>query len=87
VVSLIVVPQRSLSKSEGGTDGLRVRGVLRNRRQVLIDVIHGRDDGADAGCITRKEEGTVFENLIVGQVTQFTNTEGKDNVLVTPCIT
>ena len=38
---------------------------MRSRGQVFIDVIHGRDDRADAGRITRKEERAVFENLKV----------------------
>ena len=44
-------------------DGLGVCGILRSCCQVLVNVIHGWDDGADAGCIVQKEKGAVFENL------------------------
>jgi hypothetical protein len=65
VVSLVIISvQRSLPESKGSTDGLGVCEILRSRCQVLVNVIHGWDDGADAGCITRKEKGAVFENLI-----------------------
>jgi hypothetical protein len=56
VVSLIIISvQHLLSESKGSTDGLGVCGILRSRRQVLVNVIHGWDDGADAGCIMRKK--------------------------------
>jgi len=52
VVSLVVIMvEGSLSKGEGSTNGLSVLDVLRCCHQVLIDVVHGRNYGADVGCV------------------------------------
>lgn len=52
MVGLVVITVEStLSEGEGSTDGLRVLDVLRRCRQVLVDVVHGRNYRADVGCV------------------------------------
>ena len=64
-----------LSKSKGSTDGLGVFDVLRSCCQVFINVVHGWNDSADAGCITQKEEGAMLENLMLRSVSPFSKTK------------
>jgi hypothetical protein len=52
VVSLVVIAvEGSLAEGEGRADGLRVLDVLRRCRQVLVDVVHGRNNGTDVGRV------------------------------------
>ena len=52
VVSLVVITvESSLSEGKGSADGFRVLDVLRCCHQVLIDVVHGRNYGADVGRV------------------------------------
>jgi len=52
VVGLVIITVEStLSKGKGSVDGLRVLDVLRCHHQVLVDVVHGRNYGADVGRV------------------------------------
>ena len=51
VCFVIIVVKCLLSKSKGGTDSLGKLGVLTSCHQVLVDVVHGRNNSADAGCV------------------------------------
>jgi hypothetical protein len=62
---VIITVECFLSESKGGTDGLGVPEVLRNCYQTFVDVVHGWNDGANAGCTTREEECAMLENLML----------------------
>jgi len=64
MVGFIVVPVEGfLPDGKRGTDGQGKRSVLCCCGQMSVDVVHGRYNNADARCVPRKKERSVFENL------------------------
>jgi hypothetical protein len=67
MVGFVIVPvESSFSDSKRCFDSERIPGVKRRRCQVLINMVHGRNDRGDVGRATGEKECCVLKNLYKG---------------------
>jgi hypothetical protein len=64
MVRLVVVSvEGAFANCEGSANGFRIPGTLSCGCEVSVDVIHSRYHCADAGCIAREKQCSMFKNL------------------------